>query len=101
MRVFWLSTVLTYFTSNDMVIVSLTPLILELCNQSKNMKPLPMLIAKFVAANTSSIGLYIGNPTNILLADAVGEWLLIQAWLLKLPLHVTQDRKSTRLDSSH
>jgi Na+/H+ antiporter NhaD/arsenite permease-like protein len=55
MRVFWLSTVLTYFTSNDMVIVSLTPLILELCNQSKRMKPLPMLIAKFIAANTSSI----------------------------------------------
>ncbi len=30
----------------------------------------PLLIAQFVAANTLSMGLYIGSPTNIVLGDA-------------------------------
>lgn len=63
--------VLTVFTSNDVIILSFTPFI---CYFSKNAKidPVPYLVAEFVAANTWSMALIIGNPTNIYLATASG-----------------------------
>lgn len=63
--------VLTMFTSNDIIILSFTPFI---CYFSKNAEidPIPFLAAEFVAANTWSMALIIGNPTNIYLATANG-----------------------------
>ena len=63
--------VLTVFTSNDVIILSFTPFI---CYFAKNAKinPTPYLAAEFVAANTWSMALIIGNPTNIYLATANG-----------------------------
>ena len=63
--------VLTVFTSNDIIILSFTPFI---CYFAKNAKinPIPYLAAEFVAANTWSMALIIGNPTNIYLATAYG-----------------------------
>jgi len=63
--------VLTVFTSNDVIILSFTPFI---CYFSKNAKisPIPYLAAEFVAANTWSMTLIIGNPTNIYLGTAFG-----------------------------
>lgn len=63
--------VLTVFTSNDIIILSFTPFI---CYFAKNAKidPIPYLFAEFVAANTWSMALVIGNPTNIYLATAAG-----------------------------
>ena len=61
--------ILTIFTSNDIVILTFTPFI---CYFSKNAKinPIPYLIAEFAAANTYSMMLIIGNPTNIYLATS-------------------------------
>ena len=66
-----LVSILTIFTSNDIIILSFTPFI---CYFAKNAKidPTPYLAAEFVAANTWSILLIIGNPTNIYLASAYG-----------------------------
>lgn len=63
--------VLTVFTSNDVIVLSFTPFI---CYFAKNAKidPMPYLAAEFVAANTWSMTLIIGNPTNIYLAGACG-----------------------------
>lgn len=63
--------ILTVFTSNDIIILSFTPFI---CYFAKNAKisPLPFLAAEFVAANTWSMALIIGNPTNIYLVTATG-----------------------------
>lgn len=63
--------VLTVFTSNDVIILSFTPFI---CYFAKNAKidPVPYLAAEFVAANTWSMALIIGNPTNIYLSTACG-----------------------------
>lgn len=63
--------ILTIFTSNDVIILSFTPFI---CYFAKNAKidPTPYLAAEFVAANTWSMALVIGNPTNIYLATACG-----------------------------
>ena len=61
--------ILTIFTSNDIVILTFTPFI---CYFSKNAKinPIPYLAAEFAAANTYSMMLIIGNPTNIYLATS-------------------------------
>lgn len=64
-----LISLLTVFTSNDIIILTFTPFI---CCYAKNSKinPIPYLVAEFVAANTWSMALIIGNPTNIYLASA-------------------------------
>ena len=63
--------VLTVFTSNDIIILTFTPFI---CYFAKNaeVSPIPYLVAQFVAANTWSMSLIIGNPTNIYLATSYG-----------------------------
>ena len=62
-----LTSLLTIFTSNDIVILTFTPFICFFCKNSK-INPIPYLVAEFTAANTWSLMLIIGNPTNIYLA---------------------------------
>jgi len=66
-----LTSLLTIFTSNDIVILTLTPFICFFAKRSK-INPIPYLVAEFVAANTWSLMLIIGNPTNIYLATSSG-----------------------------
>lgn len=66
-----LTALLTIFTSNDIVILTFTPFICFFCKNSK-INPIPYLIAEFAAANTWSLMLIIGNPTNIYLATSAG-----------------------------
>lgn len=63
--------VLTVFTSNDVIVLSFTPFI---CHFAKNAKisATPYLCAEFVGANTWSMALIIGNPTNVYLATSYG-----------------------------
>lgn len=62
---------LTVFTSNDIIVLTFTPFI---CYFAKNAKidPIPYLVSEFIAANTWSMILIIGNPTNIYLATNAG-----------------------------
>lgn len=66
-----LTATLTIFTSNDIVILTFTPFICFFCKNSK-INPIPYLVAEFSAANTWSLMLIIGNPTNIYLATSNG-----------------------------
>ena len=66
-----LVSVLTVFTSNDVIILSFTPFICYFAKSAK-INPIPYLAAEFVAANTWSMALIIGNPTNIYLAASAG-----------------------------
>jgi len=66
-----LSSILTIFTSNDIVIITLTPFLIFFAKNAK-INPVPYLVSEFVAANTWSTLLIIGNPTNIYLASAAG-----------------------------
>ena len=62
---------LTVFTSNDVIVLSFTPFICYFAKEAR-IDPMPYLAAEFVAANTWSMALVIGNPTNIYLATAYG-----------------------------
>ncbi len=66
-----LVSVLTVFTSNDIVVLTFTPFI---CYYAKNanVDPVPYLVGEFVAANSFSLMLIIGNPTNIYIAASYG-----------------------------
>lgn len=76
--------VLTVFTSNDIIILTFTPFI---CYFAKNAKinPVPYLVSEFVAANTASMLFIIGNPTNIYLATASGIDFLEYLSVMALP----------------
>lgn len=64
------ASILTIFTSNDIVILTLTPIIFYLSKHA-DIDVKPLLFAEFFAANTMSMLLYIGNPTNIIIANAI------------------------------
>lgn len=76
--------ILTVFTSNDIIILTFTPFI---CYFAKNAKinPLPYLFTEFVAANTMSMTLIIGNPTNIYIATSYGIGFLEYLKTMILP----------------
>ncbi len=63
--------VLTVFTSNDIIVLTFTPFICYFAHNAK-INALPYLIGEFVAANTWSMALIIGNPTNIYLMTGTG-----------------------------
>ncbi|MDE7384234.1 MAG: hypothetical protein K2M84_00600 [Anaeroplasmataceae bacterium] len=79
-----LISILTIFTSNDIIILTFTPFI---CYYAKNTKinPIPYLVLEFVAANTWSMALIIGNPTNIYLASALHIDFLSYLKIMILP----------------
>ncbi|MBE7044427.1 MAG: hypothetical protein E7397_02780 [Ruminococcaceae bacterium] len=76
--------ILTVFTSNDIIILSFTPFV---CYFAKNahIDPIPYLAAEFIAANTWSMALIIGNPTNIYLVTAAGGDFVSYARVMLLP----------------
>lgn len=76
--------VLTIFTSNDIIVLTFTPFI---CYFAKNARidPIPYLICEFIAANTWSMALMIGNPTNIYLAANAGVTFMEYTRVMLLP----------------
>lgn len=76
--------VLTIFTSNDIVILTFTPFICFFAKRAE-IDPLPYLIAEFVAANTWSLLFVIGNPTNIYLATSAGVDFISYFRVMALP----------------
>jgi arsenical pump membrane protein len=80
--IFMLTSFLTFFISNDVVILTITPIIFYTCNNIE-ISPIPFLFAQFFAANISGMGLYMGNPTNIVIADAYGvSFAVFARWML-------------------
>ncbi len=76
--------ILTVFTSNDIIVLTFTPFICYFTRQAK-IDPLPYLFAEFIAANTWSMILIIGNPTNIYLATGAGCDFITYIKVMALP----------------
>ena len=79
-----LVSVLTVFTSNDIIVLTFTPFICHFA-KSARIDPLPYLVSEFVAANTWSMALIIGNPTNIYLMTGTGVSFLSYTAKMILP----------------
>lgn len=80
--------VLTVFTSNDIIILTFTPFICYFCKNAK-INPVPYLVGEFVAANTMSMVFIIGNPTNIYLATYYGIDFMAYFKVMLLPTLVS------------
>ena len=64
-----LVSVLTVFTSNDIIILTFTPFLCYFAARAQ-VDPRPYLFAEFAGANTFSMLLIFGNPTNVYVASA-------------------------------
>lgn len=81
---YFLVAILTVFTSNDIVILTFTPFICYFCKNS-DINPIPYLVGEFAAANTWSMTLIIGNPTNIFLSSAYNIGFIEYIKIMFLP----------------
>lgn len=79
-----LVSILTMFTSNDIIILTLTPFIIFFSKRA-NISPIPYLVGEFVAANTWSMMFVIGNPTNIYLASSYNITFIEYFKVMALP----------------
>ena len=81
---YWTVSILTVFTSNDVIVLTFTPFI---CYFAKNahIDPNPYLVSEFVAANTMSMIFLIGNPTNIYVATTYGVSFIDYFLVMALP----------------
>jgi arsenical pump membrane protein len=108
--VYFAVSILTIFTSNDIIILTFTPFIYYF-SKDAGIDPKPYLIGEFFAANTWSMILYIGNPTNIVLAaafhlrfDEYSRWMLLPslvAGLMNMILLYLIFRKSINKPLKH
>ncbi len=79
---FLLTALLTLFTDNDIVILTMTLITFYFCKNA-GIDPIPFLLAQFFAVNIMGMALYIGNPTNIVVADAQGlSFVEFAKWML-------------------
>ncbi|MBQ7095245.1 MAG: hypothetical protein IJN80_02160 [Clostridia bacterium] len=76
--------ILTVFTSNDIIVLTFTPFICYFTRHAK-IDPLPYLFCEFIAANTWSMLLIIGNPTNIYLATGANITFFTYLKVMVLP----------------
>ncbi|PKK85472.1 MAG: arsenic transporter [Thermoplasmata archaeon HGW-Thermoplasmata-1] len=79
-----LTALLTIFTSNDIVILTMTPIICYMAKHSK-INPIPYLLAVFFAANAWSMLFYVGNPPNIIVAQVFNLGFLEYAKYMLAP----------------
>lgn len=79
-----LAGIMTIFTSNDIVTLTLTPIVIYI-SQYAGINPIPYLISIFFASNTWSMFFYIGNPTNVIVAQAFSLSFFQYAKLMFFP----------------
>jgi len=85
---FVIVSIATMLTANDIVILTLTPFIIYFAKHTR-ISPIPFLVSQFVAANTWSMLLVIGNPTNIYLASMFNISFLDYALVMFFPTLLT------------
>ena len=82
---FLLTSGLTYVTSNDIVTLAMTPVVLEAARQQGIRDARLLLLSQYIAANTLSMGLMIGSPTNLIASLAGGINFVRYAGLMAKP----------------
>lgn len=82
---FLLSSFLTYFTSNDIVILTMTPIVVSVVYQARILNAKLLLLSQFIAANTVSMGLLIGSPTNLIVGRALDIGFFEYLFLMLAP----------------
>lgn len=82
--VYWVTGFFALFTSNDIIILTFTPFLIEFLDLV-DVNAVPFLIAEFFAANIFSMVMLIGNETNIIAATSYGIGFLQHIQYMVLP----------------
>ncbi|CAO3568838.1 unnamed protein product [Mortierella alpina] len=78
-----LNTVMSGLTSNDVVVLTMTPFLVYYSHAVELITPVAFLMAEIQAANIASMALYIGNPTNVIACQAfMISFLEYSAWMM-------------------
>lgn len=77
--------ILSYLFTNDIVILVMTPVILQICRETGFKNPKLLLVSIFFAANAMAMGLLIGPPKNIIVAREFNLNFIEYAVLMLLP----------------
>ena len=78
------SATLTVLIPDDIVTMTLTPITIRMC-QLLNLPEIPYLFAQFFAGNIWAVTLVTGNPTNVLLAEDLGDSFVSFAGRMGIP----------------
>ena len=78
------SATLTVLIPDDIVTMTLTPVTIRMC-QLLNLPEIPFLFSQFFAGNIWAVTLVTGNPTNVLLAEDLGDTFLSFAGRMGIP----------------
>lgn len=84
-----MTAVATVFTSNDIVILGLTPVIISVATATGITNLKILLLSQFVIANTLSMATYIGSPTNIILSQELGVDFVEYAVYMTVPAAIS------------
>ncbi|KAG0308064.1 hypothetical protein BGZ98_009119, partial [Dissophora globulifera] len=80
---FLLSSIMSGLTSNDVVILTMTPFLVYFSHAVELITPVAFLMAEVQTANIASMALYIGNLTNVVACQAYKvSFLEYSAWML-------------------
>ncbi|KAG0379028.1 hypothetical protein BGX24_001950 [Mortierella sp. AD032] len=80
---FLLSTVMSGLTSNDVVVLTMTPFLVYYSHAVDLVTPVAFLMAEIQTANIASMALYIGNLTNVVACQAYKiSFLEYSAWMI-------------------
>ena len=75
---------MTVVIPDDIVTMTMTPVTIRMC-QLLNLPELPFLFSQFFAGNIWAVTLVTGNPTNVLLAEDLGDSFMSFARRMGLP----------------
>jgi len=78
------SATLTVLIPDDIVTMTLTPITIRMC-QLLNLPEIPFLFSQFFAGNIWAVTLVTGNPTNVLLAEDLGDTFVSFAARMGIP----------------
>ncbi|KAF9206042.1 hypothetical protein BGZ49_003115 [Haplosporangium sp. Z 27] len=80
---FLLSSAMSGLTSNDVVVLTMTPFLVYYSHAVDLLTPVAFLMAEIQTANIASMALYIGNLTNVVACQAYSiSFLEYSAWML-------------------
>lgn len=89
LNLFLVMATLTIVTSNDIMVFAFTPLVILMMRSSGIWNARLALLILFIAANTSSMALYLGSPTNIILSQTVGLSPFTYTFVMLVPTAIS------------
>ncbi|KAI9496025.1 citrate transporter-domain-containing protein [Zychaea mexicana] len=79
---FIMTSLISGLASNDVVVLTGTAF-LSYFTRVSDIQPTAFLMSEFTSANIASMALYIGNPTNVVIAEAFNmSFITYSAWML-------------------